>query len=180
MNLANFDNSDFERGASRAREMLWLLTRRVFFDHSVLPWYRLRRAILSGFGARLGPKMICKPGARITFPWKLQVGANSWLGEQCWLLNLDCIKIGSNVCISQRALLCTGSHDWSSATFDLITAPVVVHDGAWICADTFVAPGVTIGRNAVVTAGSVVTGNLPPDMICSGNPCVPVKERVIT
>jgi putative colanic acid biosynthesis acetyltransferase WcaF len=97
--------------------------------------------------------------------------------EEAYLLNLAPIVIGRNACISQRAFLCTGSHDWSDIHFRLITAPITVKNGAWICANVFVGPGVTIGTNAVATAGSVVTQSLPPGMICSGNPCVPVKER---
>lgn len=175
MNLADYDNSAFDRGASRGREFAWLLTQALLFRHGGC--YRLRRAALRRFGGRIAPGVIVKPGAKVTFPWKLEVGANSWIGEEAWLLNLKTITIGANVCISQRAFLCTGSHDWSKPSFDLIVKPIVIEDGVWICANVFVAPGVTIGKGAVVTTGSVVSKNLPPGMICSGNPCVPMKPR---
>ncbi len=61
--------------------------------------------------------------------------------------------------------------------FYRITQPIVIGDGAWICADVFIGPGVTVGANCVVTAGSVVGKDLPAGMVCSGNPCVAVKER---
>lgn len=178
MDLSRYSSAGFERGGTRAQELAWLLLRSFLFQHSVMPWYGLRRRVLRAFGAEVAPGVIVKPGVRITFPWRLEIGANSWLGEECWLLNLAPIRIGANVCISQRAFLCTGSHDWSSPAFDLITKPIVVEDEAWICAGVFVAPGVTIGRGAVVTAGSVVTRDLPAGMICSGNPCVAGKRRV--
>ena len=92
-------------------------------------------------------------------------------------MNLAEIEIGENVVISQRAFLCTGSHDWSKESFDLIAKPIIIKDGAWICANVFIGPGVTIGENTVVTAGSVVTKDLPANMICSGNPAVVIKER---
>ena len=176
--LAKFSNQDFDRGGSKFKEICWLVIRKHFFESSVLPWYRTRRFLLRSFGGRIGEHIIVKPGVKITFPWKLTVGANSWLGEDAWLLNLAEIVIGDNVCISQRAFICTGSHDWRDPAFKLITKPVTVEDGVWVCADVFVAPGVRIGKDSVVTTGSVVTRDLPANMICSGNPCKPVKPRV--
>lgn len=179
VDLSRFDSADFDRGASRATELTWLVARRVFFERSFLPSYRLRRAVLRAFGAAVGPRVVIKPRVRITFPWRLAIGCNAWLGEEVFVLNLAPVTVGANVCISQRAFLCTGSHDWSDPTFGLVTEPILIEDGAWICANVFVGPGVTIGRNAVATACSVVTHDLPPNTICSGNPCRPVKERVI-
>lgn len=179
MNLARYDNKGFDRGAGRLKELLWLLASAHVFRRSVMPWYALRRALLRGFGAQVAEGVIIKPQVNITFPWKLGVGAHSWIGEGAWLLNLDRITIGANVCISQRAMLCTGNHDWSDPAFGLINRPITVKDGAWVCANVFVGPGVTIGENAVATAGSVVLADLPPGMICSGTPCVPVKPRAM-
>jgi len=179
MDLGKYQNTDFNRGAGSLKEFCWLLVSARVFRHSVMPWYRLRRFFLRVFGSHVAKAVIIKPGVNVTFPWKLSIGENSWIGEEAWLLNLDHITIGANVCISQRVLLCTGNHDWSDPRFALLTRPIVVKDGVWICADVFVGPGVTIGENAVVTAGSVVTGDLPPGMICSGNPCAPVKPRIM-
>jgi putative colanic acid biosynthesis acetyltransferase WcaF len=175
--LSRFSNADFDRGAGRGKEVLWRVLHRIFFRDTVLQWYRTRRWLLKRFGAEIGAGVVVKPRARITFPWRLSVGENAWIGEEALLLSLDDIRIGANVCVSQRAFLCTGNHDWSDPAFTLITEPIVVEDGAWIGANVFVGPGVTIGQNAVATAGSVVTDDLPAGMVCSGNPCTPVKER---
>lgn len=177
IDLSKFDSSGFDRGAGALKEFGWLMLRKWLFERSVLRLYGLRRRALSLFGGKIGPDVVIKPGVRITFPWRLEVGRNSWIGEGVWLLNLAPIRIGRNACISQRAFLCTGSHDWSDPYFRLLTEPITVEDGAWICANVFVGPGVTIGTNAVITAGSVVTHDMPPRMVCSGNPCKPVKER---
>ena len=100
--------------------------------------------------------------------------------EACWLLLhavfFNC-PVRLYVCISQRAFLCTGNHDWSDPAFSLTAAPITIGNGAWICASTFIGPGVHVGENSVVTAGSVVVRDLPSGMICSGNPCEPVKPR---
>ncbi len=117
------------------------------------------------------------PRVNIHMPWKLTIGDHSWIGEEVFILSLEQVTIGSNVCISQRAFLCAGNHDYSSPTFDYMGAPITIGDGAWIGAQSFVGPGVTVGVDTVVTAGSVVVKSLPDGQVCSGNPCVPVRER---
>ena len=177
MNLSSFDNSNFDRGASRLKEMFWAICSRIWFRGGVFPAYRWRRFLLRLFGAKIGRGVVVKPGARIAMPWRLTVGDHVWIGEEAYILNLAPVTIGSNVCISQRTFLCTGSHDWSDPAFALRTAPITVEDGVWVSANVFVAGGVTLHGGAVVTAGSVVTSDMPEGMICSGNPCVPVKGR---
>ncbi len=177
VDLSQFNNEAFKRGAPVWKELLWRVIQQFFFHAEWITAYGCKRRVLRVLGAGIAKGVVVKPKAKVTFPWKLSVGANSWIGEEAWLLNLDRITIGANVCISQRAFLCTGSHDWKKESFDLMTQPIVIEDGAWICADVFIGPGVTVGANSVVTAGSVVNKNLPPNMICSGNPCVAVKQR---
>ena len=177
INLSNFDNVSFNRGSSKIKELLWILFSELSFNYIPFPIYKIRNYILKLFGAKIGRHVVFKPKSKILFPWRLKVGTNSWIGEGAWLVNYDNVIIGSNVVISQRALLCTGSHDWSSPRFTLITKPIIIKDGSWISANVTIMPGVTIEKNCIITAGSVVTKNMPENMICSGNPCIPVKPR---
>jgi putative colanic acid biosynthesis acetyltransferase WcaF len=139
----------------------------------------LKRAVLRAFGAKIGSGVVIKPQVKITFPWKLEVGDFVWLGEECWLLNLEQIVIGSNVCISQRAFLCTGNHNYSLSTFDLIVKPIVVEDGAWLGAGCWVGPGVRVGAHAVLAACSIMNKDMEPWGIYRGNPAELVKRRVM-
>jgi putative colanic acid biosynthesis acetyltransferase WcaF len=175
--LSRYTPGDFERGASSPREACWRLLQDTWCRWGWLRGFGSKRWLLRRFGARVGLGVVLKPAAKITFPWKLELGDHCWIGEEAWILNLAPVRIGSNVCISQRAFLCAGSHDWSDPAFGLVTRPIAVEDGVWICANVFVGPGVTIGRNAVITAGSVVIEDMPAGMVCSGNPCVPVHPR---
>ncbi len=156
MNLSKYDNSDFDRGAPTWKEALWTLTRWFFF-HTFLPWpSELRVALLRAFGARIGSHVVIRENVNISMPWRLTIGDHVWIGEDVGILSLAQVTIGSNVCISQRAYLCTGSHDFRRDDFKLITKPITLRDGCWIAAMALIGPGVTVGSGAVVSAGAVV------------------------
>ena len=76
-----------------------------------------------------------------------------WLGDEVLTLSLDRVRIGNNVCISQRAFLCTGNHDFRKESFDLVTAPITIGDSCWIAACAFIAPGTDLPAGTMVKAG---------------------------
>jgi putative colanic acid biosynthesis acetyltransferase WcaF len=166
-----------DRGRSRLVEAAWYVCKLVFFLNEI-PWpSRLRVGCLRLFGAKVGCGVVIKPRTNIHLPWKLEIGDHTWIGEEAFILNFEPVRIGAHVCISQRAFLCTGNHDYRDIAMPYRNRPIVIGDGAWIGAQCFVAPGVVVGEEAVATAGSVVLKSLPPAMVCSGNPCVPLRAR---
>jgi putative colanic acid biosynthesis acetyltransferase WcaF len=138
-----------------------------------------RRLLLRLFGARIGKGVVIKPGVRVKFPWRLEVGDHTWIGERAWLDNLAPISVAENCCISQEAYLCTGSHVWTSASFDLIVRPIRVNAQAWIAARAIVAPGVVVGEGAVLALGSIAAHDLDPWTIYSGTPAKPRGRRMV-
>ncbi|MBT3071362.1 WcaF family extracellular polysaccharide biosynthesis acetyltransferase [Rhodomicrobium sp. Az07] len=175
-NLADFSAPGFVRGRSRPVEALWLAVQWALIS-SWLPGSAHRRAVLRLFGAKIGAGVVIKPGVRVKFPWRLEIGADSWIGEDVWIDNLAPVAIGRDCCLSQGAYLCTGSHDWTSRTFDLITKGIRVEDGAWIAAKAVVAPGVVVGEGAVLGLGGVAMRDLAPWGIYRGNPAERIAER---
>jgi len=157
LDLSKFNNSTFDRGAPKWKECLWWLARSVCFA----PWFplpsALKVAVLRLFGARVGHGVVIRSRVNITFPWKVEMGDSVWVGDEVLILSLARVTIGSNVCLSQRAFLCTGSHDFRKETFDLITRPITIGDGCWIAAQAFVGPGVVLAEGTMVKAGEVVT-----------------------
>ena len=101
-----------------------------------------------------------KPNVRIKFPWKLEIGDYSWIGQDVWIDNLDQVTLESDVCISQGVYLCTGSHDRKSPTFELRTGAIVIAHGAWLACRCIILQNVRVGRGAVVGAGRVVSQNI--------------------
>lgn len=177
MDLRIYDNSDFDRGAPRWREAVWTFVRFLFFQNA-FPWpSELRVALLRAFDAKVGNGVIIRANVNISFPWRLMIGDHVWIGEDVGILSLAQVTIESNVCISQRAYLCTGSHDFRREDFKLKVAPIVVREGSWIAAASFIGLGVEIGKGAVVAAGSVVYRNVAPNSLVRGNPAVEIRNQ---
>lgn len=177
VDLSRYSSGSFDRGAGRGRELLWILVSLLLFRLCPLKLSALKVAVLRAFGARVGRGVVIKPGAKILFPWRLMVGDHVWLGEESWVLNLAPVTIESHVCLSQRAWLCTGNHDYRSAGFELIARPIHLERGAWVGAGAFVGPGVRVGTHAVLCAASVASRDLEPFGVYQGNPAVKVRQR---
>lgn len=152
LDLSTFDNSSYARGVPRWREVLWWLCRSLCFA----PWFPVpspvKVAVLRFFGAKVGRGVVIRSRVNVTMPWRLELGDHVWLGDEVFILSLDRVVIGSNVCVSQRAFLCTGDHDFSRETFDLVTRPITIGDGCWIAAGAFVGPGAEVPPGTMVKA----------------------------
>lgn len=162
--LAGFTGRGYDKGRGFLVQIAWLTTQSVLLQHWFCP-VALRIAVLRAFGAQIGRNVLLRHRVRIHWPWKLTIGDDCWIGEGTWILNLEPVRIGSNVCVSQDVLLCTGSHDRRSPTFEFDNGPITVEDGAWIAARATVLRGVTVGEHAVVGATALVVDDVPPEAL---------------
>lgn len=165
MKLEGYTIGIFDRGAPRWREALWILVKCLFFLPSFPLPSAVRVALLRLFGAQIGRGVIIRSRVNITYPWRLSVGDHVWIGEEVVILSLAQVTLESNVCLSQRAFLCTGSHAFHSPSFDLITKPITIRERSWVAAQAFIAPGVTVGPGSMVAAGMVVTRDVAPGTV---------------
>jgi len=156
---------------------LWWIVEAVFFRNSPQALYGWRAFLLRCFGAKIGKRVIIRPSASVTYPWKLSIGDYSWIGDDVVLYSLANIRIGSHSVVSQRSYLCAGSHDINDIRFTITGQPIEIGDQCWIASDVFVCPGVKIGHATVVGARSTVTSDLPPAVIAFGSPAKPVRDR---
>lgn len=138
-----------------------------------------RRTLLRWFGATIGNGSLIAPSCFVWAPWNLEMGEFSVLGDKVDCYTMDKIRIGSKVAVSQRSFLCTGTHDVSSLLRPLVTSPIIIRDHCWVAAECLVMPGVTIGDGAVIGARSLVTRDMPAWTISAGQPCRPLRERVM-
>ena len=131
--------------------------------------------ILRIFGAKIGERVVIRSRVNITFPWRVEIADHVWIGDEVIILSLAPVRIGSHSCVSQRAFLCTGSHDFSKDSFDLITREIEIGESCWIGAQSFVGPGVSVGDGSRCLAGAVVVKDVANDQVVGGVPAKVLK-----
>ncbi len=176
-NLKTFKIPKGFRGKSKFIVQLWWIIQSTLFRLSPQFMYSWRRYLLRLFGANIARNVLIRPTVKILYPWKLTIGEWSWIGNEVTLYNMAEINIGNNCVISQKSYLCTSSHDHTKSSFDIFAKPIVIKNDAWIASDVFRAPGIIIGTGTVVGFRSTVNKDLPPKMVCYGNPAKPIKPR---
>lgn len=136
-----------------------------------------RRLVLGLFGARMGTGAVVYPSASVWAPWNLAMGEGSTLGPGVDCYNVDRVELGPRAVVSQRAYLCTASRDIDDSAKPLTTGPIVLGADAWVAAEAYVGPGVTLGEGAVLAARGVAVRDLDPWMVAGGNPAKPIRKR---
>lgn len=138
-----------------------------------------RRNLLRVFGAKIGVNAHPYPSCVIWAPWNLTMEDYSCLGHSVTCYNVAPIRLGKHATVSQKSHLCTATHDYTDPSMPLIVAPISIENHAWVTADVFVGPGVTIGRGAVINARSSVFSDIEPWTLARGNPAMSYKKRVL-
>jgi putative colanic acid biosynthesis acetyltransferase WcaF len=156
---------------------LWWIFDSLFVRPTPQVFYAWRRFAWRLFGAKVGHKVLIRPGVRVTFPWKVVIGDYCWIGDNVTLYSIAAITIGEHSVVSQEAYLCAGTHDHYDISFTLVASPIVIEPECWIAARAFVGPGIRIGHGAVVSACSVLVSDVPPGVIVAGFPAREVGSR---
>ncbi len=138
-----------------------------------------RRAILGELLAELGDHAEVMAPFACDYGYQITVGARTFINYSAVVLDGARVTIGADVQIGPGVQLLTAVHplDPVERRRGTETAkPVTIGDGAWLAAGVIVCPGVSIGDDVVVGAGSVVTKDLPARHLCLGNPCRVIRE----
>lgn len=161
------------------RQRIWSFVQATLFRFSLPRAHAFRARLLRLFGADIPApsQVVIFASARVFFPWKLRLEPRSMIGREVNIYNLGPVTLRRGANLSQGVQLCSGSHDYTRWSMPLTTAPIEIGPNAWLAAEVFVGPGVTIGELAVIGARSVVVSDQPPRMVCAGHPCRPLKPR---
>lgn len=177
-------NKDTHTGASfslrnRLARVMWSVAYWILFRCSPRPFHAWRSFLLRCFGAKVGKGVHVYPGVVIWAPWNLVLDDGCGIASGVELYSQGLIHVGTRAVISQGSYICTGTHDYEKRGFPLYTKPIQIGAEAWVAADVFVHPGVTIGEGTVIGARSVVTKDMPSWHVCAGFPCKVIKERIM-
>lgn len=178
-------NTDTYTGPSfslknRLMRGVWGMVYVLFFKYSLTPMHSWRSFILRLFGAKIGKGVHIYPKVKIWAPWNLEVADEVGVANGVDLYTQDKVILGYRAIISQRSYICTGTHDFTQTGHPLRTMPISINAHAWVAAEAFIAPGVTVGEGAVVGARSAVFRNVDKWDVVGGNPARFIKKRVIT
>lgn len=159
------------RGRSAFYVQFWWIVQSSLFRLSPQFAYRYRAMLLRLFGAKVGSNTIIRPSVTITYPWKITLGDNCWIGDDAVLYSLGNITIGKNAVVSQKSYLCAADHDYRKIDFEIRSRSINIGPESWIATDVFVGPGVNVGARSVVGARSSVFRDIPDDVVAAGTPC---------
>lgn len=163
-------------GRELAARAAWEIVQPLFRFSPRIVW-GWRRGMLRLFGARIGRNVHVHPTVAVTIPWNLRVEDFAAIGDGVRIYNLGLVTIGRSATLSQGVHLCAGTHDYTRPDLPLIKAEIHVGEGAWVCADAFVGPGVTVASHAIVGARAVTMRDVPAWTIVAGNPARPIRRR---
>lgn len=177
MRLDKYQQNWFSRGKNGFVCVQWDYIQATLIQWSPHPFYEWRNLIYRFFGAKIGKGVKIRRTAKCNYPWKIEIGDYSWVGDEATLYSLDKITIGNHVVISQQAYICTGTHDVSDPNFGLKTAPIKIGNGVWIAIGALIMPGVTVGEGAIIGGRAVLTKNAKPYGIYIGAPAKYSRNR---
>lgn len=157
--------------------VVWQVAMVLLFRPSPWFWHAPRRGLLRLFGATVGKGVQVMPSVTIWAPWNLELGDYATVSHGVDLYAVARIVIGAHATVSQRAFLCTATHDIDHPNMPLVTRPIRIEDGAWVAAEAFIHPGVSVGVDAVVGARAVVTKDVGTRDVVAGNPARVIRQR---
>lgn len=161
----------------RVRRALWELCWALFCRWTPKPANAWRLLWLRIFGAQLHGTPFVHPRARIAIPWHLTMHDRACLGDRANAYSLGEIEIGPRATVAQEVYLSTGSHAFDQPGIPLVTAKITIGADAFLGARAFVLPGVSVGARSIIGACSVVTKDVPENVIAAGNPCRVIQPR---
>lgn len=160
-----------------------LLTRILLSPLPRFTFGHVRAAMLKMIGFRIGKRSGFYGTPRIfgrgDLTKRLTIGEGCWINIGCHFDLSESIVIGDNVGIGPEVMIMTGTHEMgpdSCRAGRYIALPVTISEGAWVGARCIIMPGVTIGKGAVISAGTVVSRDVPPNTIMIGTQGMPIEK----
>lgn len=155
--------------------------RQKIYDFNLLPPGERAKipALLKELFGKTGEALFIEPPFHCDYGWNIEVGENFFANYNLTILDVGKVTIGKNVQIAPNVSIYTAGHplhaDSRNSGYEY-GIPVTIGDNVWIGGSSVILPGIRIGNNAVIGAGSVVTKDIPDNMVAAGNPCRVIRE----
>ena len=149
------------------------------FNATAADAHEERYTLLTELFARFGEEVVLKPIFRCDYGFNITIGDRTFINYDCVFLDCNRITIGDDVQIAPGVHIYTATHPLDAKTRRSgleYALPVSIGDGVWLGGRVTVCPGVSIGSNTVVGTGSVVTRDLPANVLAVGNPCRIIRQ----
>ena len=117
----------------KIKRVLWSVMQATFYRLTFQNWSAWRRFLLRLFGAKIGAHCTIRRTSRVYYPWLLEMGDLSCLGDDCVIYNLARIVIAERAIVSQEAYLCAGTHDYTKLSMPLVTIPIYIGRNCAYC-----------------------------------------------
>ncbi len=133
-----------------------------------------RNDIMRQLFRSVGRNVWIEPDFRCEFGKNISIGDDVYINFGCVILDCGQVRIGNNTLIGPNVGLFSGNHSTDAeerAAGGLIPKPITIGNRVWLCGNVTVVPGVAIGDDTIIGAGSVVTRDIPSGVIAAGNPC---------
>ncbi|WP_425667284.1 sugar O-acetyltransferase [Vibrio tubiashii] len=137
-----------------------------------------RKSTLTELFNSVGENVAIQPGFRCEYGFNISVGDNTFINWDCIALDCDEINLGSNILIGPRVGLYTANHAIDKNERQLggcYSEAITIGDNVWLCADVTICGGVKIGPGSIIAGGSVVTKDIPDNVIAGGNPAKVIR-----
>jgi maltose O-acetyltransferase len=138
-----------------------------------------RQIILQQLLGRLGRDSVIEPPFHCSYGQNTHIGDHVYLNSLCTILDNNEVRIGDHVMIGPVVQIYTAAHPLQAATRNEgweVAKPIVIEDNVWLGGGAILLPGITVGRNAVVGAGAVVSHSVPQNTAVAGNPARVIRE----
>ena len=162
---------------NRIRRLVWQLVWMACARWTLPTMHTWRIFLLRCFGAKVSYRAYVYADVQIWAPWNLVMDDYATLARGVICYNVAEVTLGARAVVSQFTHVCTASHDYRDPAFPLFAKPICIGPRAWVCAGSFVGPGVSVGDGAILSAHSVTHQDLEPWRIYRGNPAIENAKR---
>ncbi len=161
------------------RRMYWAAQELLYRFNTALPGEEaVRQEVLRSLLGAVGQNCQIMPSFRCDYGCHIFMGDQVFLNYDCVILDCNEVHIGNHVLMASKVQIYTAYHPLEAEVRRSgleAAAPIVIEDDVWIGGGAIVCPGVTIGKGTTIGAGSVVTKNIPANVVAVGNPCRVIK-----